>query len=276
MRSCPALLRLGALVGAALGALAAAPLAAQDAPKPDAPCGPPGYLFAVEAPDFADADSAWLAGAARALAYRWPVPSKRRDSYANWRRVRRRILPPEPRWADDYEPAPGLRARFTIVLTRRGRPRISDPAPASGDELFDHSLRAIITDPLPASPDLPGVPAGLDSLVLVVHLGAVPDTVRAGVVHFATGQRRVEPMPGALQFEVPRSAETAMRNGRYATVKYDVSAGGQVIASSVEILDSSDREIVDAVRGALVNARFRPAEQGCRAVAMTVVQVFRT
>lgn len=252
------------------------PARSQESAKPDAPCGPPGYLFAVEAVNFADADSAWLARAAHALAYRWPVPSKRRDSYANWRRVRRRTLPPEPRWADDYAPGDGLRARFTIVLPRRGRPRVDAPDPASGDELFDRSLRLMVTDPLPASPDLPGVPGGLDSLVLRVHLGAVPDSVRAGTIHFATGQRPLEPMPGALQFDVPRSSETLLTTGRYVTMKYDVDRNGQLIPTSIEILDSSDRELVEAVRGALLRARFRPAEQGCRAVAMTVVQVFRT
>lgn len=71
------------------------------------------------------------------------------------------------------------------------------------------------------------------------------------------------------------SPNTPPASQRFATIKYDVNERGQVVPSSVEILDSSDRELVDAIRAALARARFRAAEQGCRPITMTVVQTFR-
>ncbi len=177
-----------------------------------------------------------------------------RESYTQWRRVRKRTLPPEPRWADDVEP--------TI---------------ASGDDLFDRSLRLMATDPLPASPELPPFPASVaaDSLVRTLHLGSAPDAVPTGRIRFAVAQRRLELVPGTLEFSAPRSSNTPPASQRFATIKYDVNERGQVVPSSVEILDSSDRELVDAIRAALARARFRAAEQGCRPITMTVVQTFR-
>lgn len=240
-------------------------------------CGTDGVILAVSSPMLTAADSSYLRSAARALAYRWPVPSRRRETYTQWRRVRRRVLPPEPRWADDYEPAPGARAEFRVVIPRRGRPRADELTRASGDELLDRSLRLMVTDPMPASPELPPFPASVpgDSLVLTVHLGAVPDSVPSGHIRFAVAQRRIELVPGTLEFNAPRSASTPPASQRYATVKYDVNENGQVVPSSFEILDSSDRELVDAIRAALNRARFRAAEQGCRPVTMSVVQTFR-
>jgi hypothetical protein len=240
-------------------------------------CGTDGVILAVSSPMLTAADSAYLQAAARALAYRWPVPSRRRESYTQWRRVRRRTLPPEPRWADDYEPAPGTRAEFRIIVPRRGKLRAEEPTRASGDDLLDRSLRLMVTDPMPASPELPPFPASVagDSLVLTVHLGAAPDSVPSGLIRFAVAQRRVELVPGTLEFSAPRSASTPPASQRYATIKYDVNENGQIVPSSVEVLDSSDRELVDAIRAALNRARFRAAEQGCRPITMTVVQTFR-
>ncbi len=240
-------------------------------------CVADGYLLAVSSPMLTAADSGYLQAAAHSLAYRWPVPSRRRETYTNWRRVRKRTLPPEPRWADDWAPAEGLRAEFTIVIPRRGRIRTLDPSIASGDDLFDRSLRLMATDPLPASPELPPFPASLaaDSLVLTVHLGSAPDSAPTGRIRFAVAQRRLELVPGSFEFNAPRTPSTLPASQRFATIKYDVSENGQVDPSSVEVLDSSDRELVDAIRAALPRARFRAAEQGCRPIRMTVVQTFR-
>ena len=43
----------------------------------------------------------------------------------------------------------------------------------------------------------------------------------------------------------------------------------------IEVHDSSDRELGDAIRTALTRAPFRAAVQGCRPITMTVVQTFR-
>ncbi len=60
-------------------------------------CGTDGVILAVSSPMLTAADSSYLRSAARALAYRWPVPSRRRETYTQWRRVRRRVLPPNSR-----------------------------------------------------------------------------------------------------------------------------------------------------------------------------------
>jgi hypothetical protein len=240
-------------------------------------CTAQGYLLAASTNEPLAQDSAYLQSMAHALAYRWPVPSKRRDGYGPWRRVRRRALPPAPRWADDYTPSDQLRAQFVIVIPRRGRPRVLDSAVNSGDEVFDRSLRLMVTDPLPASPDLPPFPASVtaDSIAITVHLGAVPDSVRAGRIRFAAIQRPVELVPGTLEFVAPRGGFTAPASQRFATVKYDVNVHGQVVPSSIEILESSDRELANAVRSALVSARYRAADQDCGPVTISVVQTFR-
>jgi hypothetical protein len=252
----------------ALAMLAPVALPAQD-------CVAQGFLLGVSSDQASD--TTYLQAMAHALAYRWPVPSKRRDSYGPWRRVRRRALPPAPRWADDYTPNDALRARFVFVIPRRGRPRVADPALMSGDEVFDRSLRLMVTDPLPASPDLPSFPASVtaDSIVITVHLGAVPDSVRAGTIRFTGSQRPVELVPGTLEFNAPRGGFTPPASQRFATVKYDVNVHGQVVPSSIEILDSSDRELADAVRAALVRARYRAADQDCGPVTISVLQTFR-
>lgn len=240
-------------------------------------CEAGGFLLAVSAPGVPEADSAYLTQVARALAYRWPVPSRRRETYASWRRIRKRTLPPEPRWADDWHQAATLTAEMRIVLPRRGRPRADEPRVLSGDDLFDRSLRLMVTDPLPASPELPPFPPGLaaDSIALVVHLGHAPDSLLTGRITFATNQRPVEVVPGSMEIIAPRTASTPPGSQRFATFKYDINDKGLLVPSTLEVLDSSDRGLVDAVRSALYGARFRPAEQGCRAVTITVVQTFR-
>lgn len=240
-------------------------------------CSAPGYPLVVETPGITLPDTTYAQAMAHALAYRWPVPSNRRESYTQWRRTRRRTLPPAPRWADDYQPADSLRARFDIVIPRRGRPRALAPSLLSGDELFDRSLRLMVSDPMAASPDLPPFPASVtaDSIVVRVHLGAAGNSVTGGRVRFASGQRPVQLVPGSLEFNAPRGPNTPPASQRFATVKYDVNEHGQVVPSTIEVLDSSDRELADAIRAALGRARFRAAEQDCRQVTMSVVQTFR-
>jgi hypothetical protein len=47
-----------------------------------------------------------------------------------------------------------------------------------------------------------------------------------------------------------------------------------VDGNSIEILESSDRELSDVIRSGLLRARFEPAESNCRPITMTVVQRF--
>jgi hypothetical protein len=241
-----------------------------------AQCQAPGYPLLVRAAADVPLDTVYLNAVARAFAYRWQVPSQRRNDFAGWRRVRHRTLPPEPRWADDWAPAASHRARMRVTVYANGQVRAADPEPASGDRVFDHSLRTIATDPMPGAPALPALPAaaGPDSLVLDVTFGPADTSGIVGIARFAASQGRVVVQPGTLNVEVPRGATRSSALPRGATVKYDVTELGVVPPTSIEVLDSSDRELSDAIRNGLLRARFQPAESNCRAITMTVVQRF--
>ncbi len=249
-------------------ALGARPLTAQ--------CVGAGYPLHVTALVPSQLDSAYLHAAARAFAERWQVPSTKRSEYSSWRRVRNRTLPPAPRWADDWSPGEAHRARMVVTVFRDGKLRAAEPSSASGDRLFDRSLRTIATDPMPGASELPPFPTGItaDSIALVVLFGEqeVPDG--AGVTRFAFSQQPVRLIPGTLEVNAPRSARTPAASERRAVVKYDVDADGSVPAASIEILESSDRDLAAAIRDGLAKVRFKPAENDCRAIRMTVLQRF--
>ena len=240
-----------------------------------AQCQAPGYPLVVRAAADVGLDTVYLNAVARAFAYRWQVPSQRRNDFAGWRRVRHRTLPPEPRWADDWSPSASHRARMRVTVYANDRLRAADPEPASGDRVFDRSLRTIATDPMPLAPALPAFPAaaGPDSLILEVTFGSADTSGIVGTARFAASQGRVVVHPGTLNVEAPRGATTPSLQ-RGATVKYDVTELGVVSPSSIEVLDSSDRELSDAIRDGLLRARFQPAESNCRPITMTVIQRF--
>lgn len=249
-------------------ALKARPLTAQ--------CVGAGYPLRVAALAPSQLDSAYLHAAARAFSERWQVPSTKRSEYSSWRRVRNRTLPPAPRWADDWSPGEAHRARMIVTVFRDGKLRAADPSPASGDRLFDRSLRTIATDPMPGASPPPPIPAGItaDSIALVVLLGEQEVHGEAGISRFAFAQQPVRLIPGSLEVNAPRSARTPAASERRAVVKYDVDADGSVPAASIEILESSDRDLAAAIRDGLAKARFKPAENDCRAIRMTVLQRF--
>lgn len=249
-------------------ALGSGPLAAQ--------CVGAGYPLHVTALAPSQIDSAYLHAAARALADRWQVPSTKRSEYSSWRRVRNRTLPPAPRWADDWSPDASHRARMTVTLFRDGKLRAAEPSSASGDRLFDRSLRTLATDPMPGATALPPFPSGItaDSLVLELRFGEQEVPAGAGVVRFAFAQQPVRLIPGTLEVNAPRGARTPAVSERRAVVKYDVDTDGSVPAASIEILESSDRDLVAAIRDGLAKARFKPAENDCRPIRMTVLQRF--
>jgi TonB family protein len=244
-------------------------------------CMTPGYAIRVSAADGASLDSAFLSDAAQ----RWATPSLRRADFVNWRRVRERAIPEVPRWADDWRPAESNRATVTLVLRRRGRPTISEPSPGSGDRLFDRSLSSIVRDPIPASPELPDIPAsvGKDTLALRIEFGAQPETLDAGVIRFAGTQDDVILIPGTLIVNYTQRMPTSLRNPNAAggpgqpltaTVKYDVTAEGTVDPRSIQVIDSGDREFARAVTDAVARARFTPATTNCQPVRISVIQRF--
>lgn len=249
-------------------AVLAGPLSAQ--------CVGAGYPLRVSAVGPVQLDSSYLHAAARAFAERWQVPSTKRSEYSSWRRVRDRTLPPEPRWADDWSPDSSHQARVIVTVLRDGKLRAAEPASASGDRLFDRSLRTIATDPMPGASTLPPFPPGItaDTLALLLSFGEQSVASGSGVIRFAFTQRPVRLVPGSLEVNAPRSSGTPPAGQRRAVVKYDVTAGGTVPPSSIEILESSDRDLATAIRDGLARARFQPAENECRPITMTVLQRF--
>ncbi|HEX6370264.1 MAG TPA: hypothetical protein VF006_15195 [Longimicrobium sp.] len=258
-------------------ALAAMPAAAQDSPFQTRACPVPaatrGYPVWAKAADGTALDSAWTRSVADAAARRWQPPSRRRATFAALDRLRGRIQPPEPRWPDDWAPGARHVARVEVTL-RRGAPAgeasVTEP---SGDRAFDRTLPELFRDGAPASPDLPALPAGLDSVRLVVGFGTEPEE-GAGAVRFAAQQTPLTVVPGTLTVARPASPPAAAGPPLPVTVKYDVDEGGRIIASSIEVLEGSDRSMTGSVQAGLLRARFTPARSNCRPVSLSVVQQF--
>jgi hypothetical protein len=245
---------------------------AQRCPLPE---GTLGYPVTALAADGVPLDSAFLAEVVRAAAYRWAVPSRRRERHVGWERIRNRVLTPEPLWAEDWKPAARHRARITVVIDRSGQARSRAHVEGSGDRFFDRSLATIVESPMPGAPEFPRLPAAIeaDSAAITLVFGE-EDVVGGAIIRFAAQQRPVRVPAGQLRVTGPRAVGTPDPRFRRATVKYDVNEHGSVDPGSIEILQSSDIDLSQAIEQALRRARFTPAQANCRAVAQTVVQLF--
>lgn len=258
------------------GSLAAMPAAAQDSPFQTRACPVPaateGYPVWARAADGTALDSAWTRAVADAVARRWEPPSRRRGSFAALDRLRDRIQPPEPRWPDDWAPSARHVARVEVTLRRGARPGEAIVTTPSGDRAFDRTLTALFHHGAPGSPELPALPAGLDSVRLVVGFGTEPEE-GAGMVRFAAQQTPLAVVPGSLN--VARPIDPG-RTGppMPVTVKYDVDGRGRINPASIEVLAGSDRSMTRAVEAGLLRARFTPAHSNCRPVSLSVVQQF--
>lgn len=261
------------LIAAAAVVLAATPTAAQESPFHTRACpvpdGIPGYPVWATAVDGAPLDSAYAYALANAVARRWEPPSRRRRDYPGLHRLRDRIQPPEPRWPDDWQPEREHLARVEVTLRRDGGADGAEVVAPSGDRRFDHSAAAGFVRPAPASPALPPLPAGLDSLRVAVMFGTAPPP-GVPAVRFAAQQTPVRIVPGTFAVPRARSAGQVGRTPRL-TVKYDVDASGMAVPTSIQVLDSTDRGLESEIAPALVRARFRPAESNCRPVDLSVV-----
>lgn len=231
-----------------------------------------GYPVAATFEGATASDSAWLAAVARASAYRWKVPSRRRDTYVGWERVRTRLLPPEPRWADDWSPEAKHRAGMRVMLFRDGRKPRAEITRPSGDKRFDETLESIVDDPMPASPSLPALPATIaaDSVVVLLTLGEIPAGVQ-GTVRFAAAQTRIELDRSSFRVAPVRRPGEAPPP---FTVKYDVRENGTIDESSIEFIGSAHISVEMAIRDGLRGARFKAPTSNCRPIAQTVVQTF--
>jgi TonB family protein len=232
----------------------------------------PAGGYPVSASSDGPATPEWLTAVARSAAYRWKVPSGRRNLYAGWERVRRRTLPPEPRWADDWSPNANHRATATLVLFRNAERNRLELVDASGDRTFDESIRSIVVDPMPAVAGFPTIAGeSADSVVVRLTFGDVPPG-DVGYVRFAAHQTRIELDRASLRVDPP-----AGHRGNFPamTVKYDVTESGRVDPASIEFVRSlGDRGYEHAVRDGLMRARFTPPTSNCRPVSQTVVQTF--
>lgn len=257
-------------------ALAALPAAAQHSPFHTRACPVPaateGYPVWAKAADGTALDSAWTRSVADAVARRWEPPSRRRGNFAALDRLRDRIQPPEPRWPDDWAPSARHAARVEVTLRRGARPGEAAVTTSSGDRAFDRTLPELFHDGAPGSPELPALPAGLDSVRLVVGFGTRPEE-GAGLVRFAAQQTPLAVVPGTLNVARPVYPGQA-GPPLPVTVKYDVDGGGRIDPASIEVLEGSDRSMTRAVEAGLLRARFTPAHSNCRPVSLSVVQQF--
>jgi hypothetical protein len=269
--------RLALATFVAAGALAASPAAAQGGSPFQTracpvPAGMQGYPVWAKSANGTALDSAWTRAFADAVARRWEPPSRRRATFPGLNRLRDRIQPPEPRWPDDWAPEARHSARVEIALRRGARPGEGTITTPSGDRAFDRTLTGLFRDGAPGSPDLPALPAGVDSARLVVGFGTAPEE-GAGMVRFAVQQTPVTVVPGSLNVTRPPGTP-ASGPPPAVTVKYDVDPAGRIVPGSIDVLDSADRAMESAVQSGLLRARFTPAQSNCRPVALSVVQVF--
>jgi hypothetical protein len=257
-------------------ALAPAPATAQDSPFQTRACPVPaavrGYPVWARAADGTALDSAWARSVADAVARRWEPPSRRRASFPALDRLRDRLQPPEPRWPDDWAPSARHVARVEVTLRRGARPGEASVTVPSGDRAFDRTLPELFHDGAPGSPELPALPAGVDSVRLVLGFGTEPEE-GAGVVRFAAQQSPLQVVPGTLTVNRPSTAPSA-GPPLPVTVKYDVDAGGRILPGSIQVLEGSDRSMTSSVQAGLLRARFTPARSNCRAVSLSTVQQF--
>lgn len=273
MRSILRVIPLSAALGVAL--LAASPAGAQDSPFQARSCPVPqgmlGYPVWVRAADGTTLDSAYAHAVADAVARRWEPPSPRRRTIRGQGRLRDRLQPPEPRFPDDWRPQAEHVARTEVTLRRRGRPDVRVAAP-SPDRVFNRSVEDAFGEGGPGTPGLPALPAGLDSARVVVGFGVAPEP-GASAVRFAVHQTPMTVVQGTLQVGRQRlPGNSAVPPS--ATARYDVDASGNIVASSIELLASSDRAMDEGIRAGLLRARFIPAQSNCRPVAISVVQQF--
>lgn len=231
-----------------------------------------GYLL-VATSSAESATPEWLASVARSAAYRWTVPSRRRSLYVGWESVQRRILPPEPRWADDWAPQAKHQATVHLTVSRDGRSHQIALASGSGDRMFDQSLMSIVNGPMPASPELPKLPDGeaADSVLVILTFGLPAPGTSHGSVRFAAEQTPGRLQPNSLRVDPPTGHPGPFPR---TTVKYDIMESGTVNASSIEFLHSQGRNFEEAVRHGLLRARFTAPTSNCRPVGQTVVQTF--
>jgi hypothetical protein len=230
------------------------------------PAGVVGYPFTVVALDSAAVDSTWLRSWTLAAVHRWQVPSFRRNWIVAWRNATDRIIPRHPRWADDdWRPTRRDRAEMLVTLDGLSAPE-HRVRTASGDALFDRSLETIFTDPMPASPEFPPLDhAG--PVTLLIRFGGEPAPgERSATIRFARQQRPVR--------VVPRSFYVSGQENDRATIEYDVSASGDVVPGSLEMLDVTRGQFKDALRYSLYQAHFFPAQSECEPIALSVVQQF--
>jgi hypothetical protein len=233
-----------------------------------------GYPVAVRSAGADAPDPAFAAALAEAAARRWEVPSRRRASFPGLAQVRGRIVPPEPRWADDWFPGAEHVARLAVTLYRDAREPAVQVLRPSGDRTFDRSLASIFGRS-PYDHPLPPLPAALaaDSLRVLVSLGEEPADSAAGMMRFAAQQSPVRVTPGSLRVTRPRPSPGAASAAQpSAIVKYDVDAEGRIAA--IQVLRSSTPGFAEAVADGLRAARFIPAQSNCRPIAQSVVQSF--
>lgn len=215
-------------------------------------------------------DSSWLADVARAVAYRWRVPTRMPAQHAGFASLTARVLPDAPRWAEDWRPSARHRAEVVVAIGPTGVVGEPEARTTSGDALFDESLLTFFADPVPASPRLPRPPGGVDDTVRVLlRFGGEPQPgERAGVVRFARQQREARTMPSSLLVRLTPQHR--------AVVKYDIGTDGRVVPGSLLMVQSTGENFAREVEQALYRRRFPPAQGDCAPIRVTVVQLFGT
>lgn len=176
-------------------------------------------------------------------------------------------------------------------------PPIAKPTQVSSSAASGAAARAPDLFIMPRMPDMPNISIDLPAVStdLTIDLSARDfSAARGGTSSTGTGTggggntASIDPSSvlSDLQVEKPVVALSGYRTPRYPeamramgveetlNAMFVVDTLGRIEAGSLEIRDAQHPQFIQAVREALANARFRPAEVGGRRVRQRVVQAF--
>jgi TonB family protein len=183
----------------------------------------------------------------------------------------RRVAPPPPRPTQPQRAAPTAPAVIAPIRVPTSLPPINLKATPT----VDVDIRV-------APPELPKTPAGPPGVARSSSDGDVEGggTRRGGLGSGSSGraysENQVDRAVAVSRAPVPRYPD-ALRSVNIegeVMVRYIVDARGRVEPGSIEVLSTTHKLFAEAVRRALLDARYRPAEVGGQPVRQLVEQPF--
>jgi TonB family protein len=197
-----------------------------------------------------------------------PPPEVKKPPATKAAPAQRRVAPPPPRPTPRAAPAP------TVIAPTRV-PVSLPPVNLKAVPTVDVDIR-VAPPELPKTAGTPGVTRSNSDGDVEGGSGSGRGGLRSGNSGRAYSESQVDRAVQVSRAPVPRYPE-ALRSVNITgevMVQYIVDARGRVEPGSIKILSSTHKLFADAVRAALLEARYRPAEVGGQPVRQLVEQPF--